>query len=196
MTSDEKRNIYMQGLDAQEFIDYIWTECKGVESFLIGSSVELAFKSVCKSNGWNPSKIGDLDTSKRYDFECVKDSKTHTFEIKTLSANKTVSVGYKDSRRVLLPSGYEWSTKARHISERFDYFVVSLVNYTNNNLDLVAIPFENLPKLKVKNKKDHIFTPEERVWIAENYISASISLKGLNPLDKRFIKLGSLLNNL
>lgn len=186
----------MQGLDAQEFIDYIWTECKGVESFLIGSSVELAFRNLSKQSGWLAKKISDIDTTKRYDFELSQNDKKHTFEIKTLSANKTVGVGYKDSRTVVLPSGYVWTTKARHVSERFDYFVVSLVNYTHNNLDLVAIKFEDIPKLKVKNKKDHQFTPEERAWIAENYLSSSIRLKSIEPLDSRFINLKNLLKNL
>ena len=197
MTSNDKRNIYMQGLDSQEFIDYIWTECKGVESFLIGSTVELAFKSMAKQCGLSAKKISDLDTTKRYDFELDKSDKKHTFELKTLTANKTVSVGYKDSRRVVLPSGYVWTTKARHISERFDYLVISLVNFTNNNLDLVAVRFDDIPKLKkLNNKKDHKFTQEERDWIKENYLCSSISIKNIKNLDSKFLILKDLLKNL
>lgn len=193
MTSDEKRNIYMRGLNSQEFIDYIWTECKGVESFLIGSSVELAFRGLSQQCGWSAKKVSDIDTTKRYDFELTQNDKKHTFEIKTLSVNKTVGIGYKDSRKVLLPSGYVWTTKARHRSERFDYLAVSLVNYTGNNMDLVCIDFEKIPKLKVKNKKDHEFNSEERAWIADNYLASSISIKNLDPLEGRFVRLEKLL---
>lgn len=193
MTSDEKRNIYMNGLNSQEFIDYIWTECKGVESFLIGSSVELAFRNLSKKHDWFAKKVSDIDVTKRYDFELSKQEKNYTFEIKTLSANETVGTGYKDSRNVILPSGYVWTTKARHRSERFDYLAVSLVNYSGNNMDLVCLPFDKIPKLKVKNKKDHEFTVEERAWIAENYLASSIRIKNLDPLEERFVRLENLL---
>lgn len=175
---------YMSGLDSERIIEYILTHCKGAESFIKGSCVEMGFIKVVESFGWVAKKVDDQDRSRRYDFLIQGGEKSLRFEVKTLSSNKTAHIGYKDSRSVVLPSGQVWVTKARRVTESFDFLALSLTNYGGKNTDFVCVNFDSLPRLKVKNLKK--FTVEDRDWIKENYISLSIKLNSLEPLDERF----------
>lgn len=193
MANDEFEK-YMEGLEPEEVVNYMWRECSGAQSFFKGSIVEIKFRKIVEQFGGTATKIHDQNTDLRYDFDvCVSDRHSR-FEVKTLPNNMCVQIGYKDVREVVLPSGQVWKTRSRCLNENFDYFAVSLVNHAGfTNSDIVCIKFEDLPRLRVKNTKSQKFIESDKQWIKENYIASSIRLKGLKPLDKRFIKIEAIL---
>jgi hypothetical protein len=194
MKSNE-RDRYMEGLASEEVLDYIWSECKGAESFIKGSVIEMGFTKAAQLAGWSASKVNDQDRSQRYDFNVGMGDNNLRFEVKTLCSNGSVHIGYKDYREIILPSGMVWKTKARCISEDFDYFAVSLINFGYKNTEFACVAFDRLPRLTVKNSKKKHYEDIDRAWIKENYIALTVKPESLSPLDKDFVYLRDLLTD-
>lgn len=195
MIKDEERNLYMDGLASEDILNYIWSECKGAESFIKGSIIEMGFMRAVGLSGWGAKKVDDQDRTQRYDFNVSLGERRLRFEVKTLSSNGSVHVGYKDYREVVLPSGAVWKTKARSVSENFDYFAVSLINFGCKNTEFACTHFDDLPRLKVKNSKKKHFEDVDKAWIKDNYVALTVKLRKLQPLDDHFVNLPDLLTD-
>lgn len=192
-----EREKYMTGLSPEEVFNYMWDECSGAQSFCKGSAVEIKFRKIIEKFGGTAKKIHDQNTDLRYDFDVKFLESIFRFEVKTLPVSKCVHIGYKDKREVILPSGQVWKTHARCVRENFDYFAVNLVNHEGfTNSDFLCMPFDKLPRLRVKNTKNNKFIKSDKEWIKENYISCSITIKKLKNPAKGFQKIEDILPKL
>ena len=163
---------YFKDIDHKKVLEYMFDQ-SCASSFAKGSIVELNFIDQMETKGYKLKKIKDHDKSKRYDFLANKNNEKITFEVKTIKESLSVDVGYKDPRKITLPSGEVWSTRSRHINERFDFLAVCLVNCDKFTIkDFIYIPFEEIPKIKKRK-----FTKEDCDFVESKYLALSFSLK-------------------
>lgn len=193
MIKDE--NLYKKYFDTSDdllsLIESMWNS-SSARSYIKGAKAEVEFKNIMRTSGWSVDKVEDQDKTKRYDFEISNFIKTHRIETKILMPNLSVDIGYRDFREVVLPSGKTWKTKARCITEKFDYLAFCLVNHEGYTIkDFVCMHFSEIPKFSNLNKLKK-FSNEDQVWILENYLQQNVKL--ISPHDSRCIKLHDLLD--
>ena len=182
---DDLFNKYMNGLTYEEIVQYMW-QSSGASSMLKGMFAELHFtKFTDKINSLGEiwQKIPDQDKTRRYDF-LVNFLK---LEVKVLTPNSTVDIGFKDKRDVILPSGCLWRTRCRKISESFDFLVLNLVNFEGyTNQDFICVPFSSLPA-KILQPKDlerkRLRKTEDRDWVKENYLDTKLDVDFKNAVS-------------
>lgn len=151
-------------------------QSSGAASHLKGVSAEQHFrKKVEDELGGLTEKIGDHKVALRFDYHVMANDNLRRVEVKVLLSSGSLSVGYRDYRDVLLPSGETWRTKARQFSEEFDLLAICLVNHTGSFDDFLYIKSSDLPHYYI-DRKEESFADEDKAWITKNYYSKSVTV--------------------
>ena len=165
---DEMNRYY----GVQEEGDYLplllMTYLSNAKSPVRGTRIEMAHEIKGHKSGILVEKVKDGDTSKRYDHLVLSDTKESEIEIRTATPKGRVSLSFRDSRKVILPSGNVWTTHARHIDEGFDFLGASMVNVTKDFQDFAYLHKSNFPKMKI-DKKTLKFSEKDQKHIQDNY---------------------------